>query len=83
MIRTNPERGWTQFLFLRSFTRSPHTVPNNGRTKYAGFLQKKSLKPDLSIPSSDEWSTEDSSLASGEKAYGPDRRVYTVTPREP
>ena len=82
MIRTNPERGWTQFLFLRLIHEKPmHGYQIMEELNKRGFLQKDRLEAGSVYTilrrmehhglMTSEWE---------EVADGPDRRVYTVTP---
>ena len=81
-IRTNPERGWTQFLFLRLIHEKPmHGYQIVGELNTRGFLKRESLETGSVYTIlrrmehhgliTSEWE---------EKAEGVDRRVYTVTP---
>ena len=82
MIRTNPERGWTQFLFLRLIHEKPmHGYQLMEELATRGFLQQGSLEAGSVYTIlrrmehhglvASEWE---------EKPAGPDRRVYTATP---
>ena len=81
MIRTNPERGWTQFLFLRLIHESPmHGYQIMEELNTRGFLKKDRLEAGSVYTIlrrmehhgliTSEWE---------EKADGVDRRIYTVT----
>src|SRR5512137_857736 len=81
MIRTNPERGWTQFLFLRLIHEKPiHGYQIMEELNTRGFLKKDRLEAGSVYTIlrrmehhgliTSEWE---------EKADGVDRRVYTVT----
>jgi PadR family transcriptional regulator PadR len=82
MIRTNPERGWTQFLFLRLIHEKPmHGYQIMEELNTRGFLTKDRLEAGSVYTIlrrmehrgliTSEWE---------EKTDGVDRRVYTVTP---
>jgi DNA-binding PadR family transcriptional regulator len=82
MIRTHPERGWTQLLFLRLIHERPmHGYQIMEELSNRGFLQRGRLEAGSVYTIlrrmehhgliTSEWE---------EKADGPDRRVYTVTP---
>ena len=82
MIKTNPERGWTQFLFLRLIhERSMHGYQMMEELNTRGFLSKDKLEAGTVYTIlrrmehhgliTSEWE---------EKVDGVDRRVYTVTP---
>ena len=82
MIRTNPERGWTQFLFLRLIhERSMHGYQMMEELNTRGFLSKDKLEAGTVYTIlrrmehhgliTSEWE---------ENVDGADRRVYTVTP---
>jgi DNA-binding PadR family transcriptional regulator len=81
MIRTNPERGWTQFLFLRLIHEKPmHGYQIMEELNSRGFLQQDRLEAGSVYTIlrrmehhgliTSEWE---------EIATGPDRRVYTIT----
>jgi DNA-binding PadR family transcriptional regulator len=82
MIRTNPERGWTQFLFLRLIHEKPmHGYQIMEELNIRGFLNKERLEAGTVYTIlrrmehhgliTSQWE---------ENADGPDRRVYTATP---
>jgi PadR family transcriptional regulator PadR len=82
IIRTNPERGWTQFLFLRLIHEKPmHGYQLMDELSSRGFLQQNRLEAGSVYTIlrrmehhgliTSEWE---------EKVSGPDRRVYTITP---
>ncbi len=82
MIRTNPERGWTQFLFLRLIHEKPmHGYQIMEELDTRGFLKRDRLEAGSVYTIlrrmehhgliTSEWE---------EKTDGVDRRVYTVTP---
>jgi DNA-binding PadR family transcriptional regulator len=82
MIRTNPERGWTQFLFLRLIHEKPmHGYQIMEELNERGFLKRDRLEAGSVYTIlrrmehhgliTSEWE---------EKTDGVDRRVYTVTP---
>jgi PadR family transcriptional regulator, regulatory protein PadR len=82
MIRTNPERGWTQFLFLRLIHEKPmHGYQIMEELNTRGFLNRDSLEAGSMYTIlrrmehhgliTSEWE---------EMEAGADRRVYTVTP---
>jgi PadR family transcriptional regulator PadR len=82
MIRTNPERGWTQFLFLRLIHEKPmygYQIMEELNTR--GFLNRERLEAGTVYTIlrrmehygliTSQWET---------NIEGPDRRVYTATP---
>ncbi len=80
-IRTNPERGWTQFLFLRLIHEKPmHGYQIMEELNNRGFLKKESLEAGSVYTILRRM--ENHGLITSkweEKAEGVDRRVYTVT----
>jgi DNA-binding PadR family transcriptional regulator len=82
MIRTNPERGWTQYLYLRLIHERPmHGYQLMEELSSRGFLSKDRLEAGSVYTIlrrmehhgliTSEWEV---------KVTGADRRVYTVTP---
>jgi len=82
MIRTNPERGWTQFLFLRLIHEKPmHGYQIMEELNTRGFLTKDRLEAG-SVYTILRRMEHHGLITSKweEKTDGVDRRVYTVTP---
>jgi PadR family transcriptional regulator PadR len=82
MIRTNPERGWTQFLFLRLIHEKPmHGYQMMEELNTRGFLSRERLEAGTVYTILRRM--EHHGLITSrweENTDGPDRRVYTATP---
>ncbi len=81
-IQSNPERGWTQFLFLRLIHEKPmHGYQIMEELSKRGFLQKDRLEAGTVYTVLRRMEHHGLIVSEWEEvANGPDRRVYTVTP---
>jgi DNA-binding PadR family transcriptional regulator len=82
MIRTNPERGWTQFLFLRLIHEKPmHGYQIMEELNTRGFLKKDRLEAG-SVYTILRRMEHHGLITSKweEREARVDRRIYTVTP---
>ncbi|MBM3291547.1 PadR family transcriptional regulator [Candidatus Bathyarchaeota archaeon] len=81
VIKNNPERGWTQFLFLRLIHEKPmHGYQIMEELSSRGFLQENRLEAG-SVYTILRRMEHHGLITSvwEEKASGPDRRVYTIS----
>ncbi len=81
MIRTNPERGWTQFLLLRLIHEKPmHGYQLMEELQKRGFIQEGRLEAGTVYTVLRRMEHHGLLESRWEEQEGPDRRVYTVTP---
>ncbi|MBN1682368.1 PadR family transcriptional regulator [Candidatus Bathyarchaeota archaeon] len=82
IIRTNPERGWTQFLFLRLIhEKSMHGYQIMEELNSRNFLQENRLEAGSVYTILRRMEHHGLIKSKWEEIVsGPDRRIYTITP---